>query len=64
LKRWKKTVTEQNEQIAKLSQQVEKAYSQVQDIATKAIESTSQSQSLTKLQQLMAEQTRKQSPET
>jgi hypothetical protein len=59
-----KTVTEQNEQIAKLSQQVEKAYSQVQDIATKAIEGTSQSQSLAKLQQLMAEQARKQSPET
>jgi hypothetical protein len=59
-----KTVTEQNERIAKLSQQVEKAYSQVQDIATKAIEGTSQSQSLTKLQQLLAEQARKQSPET
>jgi hypothetical protein len=59
-----KTVTEQNEHIAKLSQQMEKAYSQVQDIATKAIESTSRSQPLTNLQQLMAEQTRKQSPET
>ncbi len=58
-----KTVAEQNEQIAKLSQQVDKAYGQVQDIATKAIEGTSQSQSLTKLQQLVAEQTRKQSPE-
>jgi uncharacterized coiled-coil protein SlyX len=59
-----KTVTEQDEQIAKLSQQVEKSYSQVQDIATKAIESTSRSQPLANLQQLMAEQTRKQSPET
>ena len=59
-----KTVTEQNEQIAKLSQQVEKSYSQVQDIAIKAIEGTSRSQPLTNLQQLMAEQTRKQSPET
>ena len=59
-----KTVTEQNEQIAKLSQQVEKSYSQVQDIATKAIEGTSRSQSLTNLQQLMAEQARKQSQET
>ena len=58
-----KTVAEQNEQIAKLSQQVEKAYSQVQDIAIKAIEGTSRSQPLTSLQQLMAEQTRKQSPE-
>ncbi len=59
-----KTVTEQNEQIAKLSQQVEKAYGQVQDIAIKAIEGTSHSQPLTNLQQLMAEQARKQSPET
>jgi hypothetical protein len=59
-----KTVTEQNEQIAKLSQQVEKAYSQVQDIAVKAIEGTSRSQPLANLQQLMAEQTRKQSQET
>ncbi len=59
-----KTVTEQNEQIAKLSQQVEKAYSQVQDIAIKAIEGTSRSQPVANLQQLMAEQARKQSPET
>ena len=59
-----KTVTEQNEQIAKLSQQVEKSYSQVQDIAIRAIEGTSRSQPLANLQQLMAEQTRKQSPET
>ena len=59
-----KTVTEQNEQIAKLSQQVEKSYSQVQDIAIKAIEGTSRSQPLANLQQLMAEQARKQSPET
>ncbi len=59
-----KTVTEQNGQIAKLSQQVEKAYGQVQDIAIKAIEGTSHSQPLTNLQQLMAEQARKQSPET
>ena len=35
-----KTVAEQNGQIARLSQQVEKAYSQVQDIATKAIGSS------------------------
>jgi hypothetical protein len=59
-----KTVTEQNEHIAKLSQQVEKSYSQVQDIAIKAIEGTSRSQPLLNLQQLMAEQARKQSPET
>lgn len=59
-----KTVAEQNELIAKLSQQVDKAYGQVQDIATKAIEGTSHSQSLTNLQRLMAEQARKQSQET
>ena len=59
-----KTVSEQAEQIAKLSQQVEKSYNQVQDIATKAIEGTSRSQSLTSLQQLMAEQARQQSPGT
>ncbi len=59
-----KTVAEQNGQIAKLSQQVEKAYSQVQDIAVKAIEGTSRSQPVTDLQQLLAEQARKQSPET
>lgn len=58
-----KTVNEQNEQLAKLSQQAEKAYSQVQDIAVKAIEGTSHSQSLAQLQQLLAEQTRKPSPE-
>lgn len=58
-----KTVTEQNGQIAKLSQQVEKAYSQVQDIAIKAIEGTSRSQPLANLQQLVAEQARRQSPE-
>jgi hypothetical protein len=58
-----KTVAEQNEQIAKLTQQVDKAYGQVQDIATKAIEGTSRSQPLANLQQLMAEQARKQSQE-
>ena len=59
-----KTAAEQNEQIAKLSQQVDKAYGQVQDIAIKAIEGTSRSQPVANLQQLLAEQTRKQSPET
>jgi hypothetical protein len=58
-----KTVKEQSEQIAKLSQQVEKAYSQVQDIAVKAIEGTSHTQPVTNLQQLMAEQARKPLPE-
>jgi phage-related minor tail protein len=58
-----KTAKEQQEQLAKLSQQSEKAYGQVQEIAVKAIEGTSHFQSLTSLQQLVAEQTRKQSQE-
>lgn len=58
-----KTVREQNEQITKLSQQAEKAYGQVQDIAVKAIEGTSQFKSLTSLQQFLTEQARKQSQE-
>ena len=58
-----KTVKEQNEQITRLSQQVEKSYSQVQDIAVKAIEGTSHTQPPTNLQQLMAEQVRKPLPE-
>ena len=57
------TVKEQNERIAILTQQAEKAYSQVQDIAVRAIEAPAQSQSLTNLQQLIAEQTRKQAQE-
>lgn len=55
-----KTVKEQNEQIAKLSQQAEKAYTQVQDIAMKAIEGSSSFKTLTSLEQLVSEQTRKQ----
>ncbi|MBW2552539.1 MAG: hypothetical protein JRE20_00210 [Deltaproteobacteria bacterium] len=58
-----KTVKEQSEQIAHLSQQSEKAYQKVQDIAVKAIEGSSNFKSLTSLQQLMTEQTRKQSQE-
>ncbi len=56
-----KTVKEQSDQIAKLSQQLEKAYQKVQDIAVKAVEGSSNLKSLTSLQQLMTEQTRKQS---
>jgi hypothetical protein len=58
-----KTVREQTEQVARLSQQAEKAYGQVQDIAVKAIEGSSHSQSFASLQQLMAEQARKPSQE-
>jgi len=58
-----KTVKEQSDQIAHISQQLEKAYQKVQDIAVKAIEGSSNYKSLTSLQQLMTEQTRKQSQE-
>ena len=49
------TVKEQNEQIARLSQQAEKAYSQVQDIAVKAIEGPSGHWALASLQAPAAE---------
>jgi chromosome segregation ATPase len=58
-----KTVKKQAEQLARLAQQAEKAYGQVQDIAVKAIEGSSHFQSFASLQQLVAEQTRKPSPE-
>jgi hypothetical protein len=58
-----KTVKEQSEQIAKLSGQLEQAYQKVQDIAVKAIEGSSNLRSLAGLQQLVAEQTAKQSQE-
>src|SRR5437016_5723634 len=53
------TAKEQSAQILKFSQQAEKAYSQVQDIAVQAIEGSSNFKSLTSLQQLLAEQGRK-----
>jgi hypothetical protein len=54
-----KSVKEQNEQIAKLSQQLEKAYQQVQEIAVKTIEGSSTIKSLANLQQWISEQARK-----
>ena len=54
-----KTVKEQSEQIAKLSQQLEKAYQQVQEIAVKTIEGSSTIKSFANLQQWISEQTRK-----
>jgi hypothetical protein len=56
------TVKEQNEQIARLSQQLEKAYSQIQEIALKTIEGSSATRSLENLQQFISE-SRKQSQE-
>jgi hypothetical protein len=54
-----KTVKEQSEQIAKLTQQLEKAYQQVQEIAVKTIEGSSTIKSIANLQQWISEQTRK-----
>jgi hypothetical protein len=53
------TVKEQNEQLKRLTQQAEKAYAQVQDIAVKAIDGSAGLKSLNSLQQLLAEQSRK-----
>ena len=58
-----KTVKEQSERIVKLNQQLEKAYQQVQDIAVKTIEGTSNIKSFVNLQQWITEQTRKPSQE-
>lgn len=53
------TVKEQAEQLGKLSQQSERAYGQMQEIAVRAIEGSSGAKSLANLQQLLAEQARK-----
>lgn len=53
-------VKEQSEQIVRLSQQLEKAYGQVQDIAVRTVEGSSHSKSLGGL---MTDQTRKQALE-
>lgn len=57
------TVKEQAAQLSKLTQQAEKAYTQVQDIAVKAIEGSANFRSLTSLQQLLSDQGRKQGQE-
>jgi len=56
-------VKEQSETIAKLAQQHEKAYSQVQEIAIRAVEGSSGAKALSSLQQLLVEQGRGQSQE-
>ncbi len=60
---FEKTVKEQGEQIAKVSGQLEQAYQKVQDIAVKTVEGSSNLKSFAGLQQLINEQTRKQSLE-
>ncbi len=57
IKSFEQTVKQQSEQITSLSQQLEKAYQKIQDIAVKTVEG----KSLSSLQGLLAEQTRKQS---
>ena len=52
-------VAEQAEQITRLEQQAEKAYSQIQEIAVRAIEGSASTKQLANLQQLLAEQARK-----
>ena len=52
-------VAEQNDQLNKLSQRLEKAYGQVQEIAVRAIEGSGISKSLASLQQLLSEQTKR-----
>ncbi len=54
-----KLAKEQGDQIAKLGQQFEKAYQQVQDFAVKTIEVASSAKSLASLQQWLGEQIRK-----
>ena len=58
-----KTLREQSGQIANLSGQLEKAYQKVQDIAVKSVEGSSNLKSLSSLQQLVSEQSRRQSQE-
>ena len=54
-----RTIQEQAEQLARLEQQAEKAYAQVQEIAVRAIEGSASTKQLANLQQLFAEQVRK-----
>jgi hypothetical protein len=56
-----RTVKEQTEQITRLEQQAEKSYSQIQEIAVRAIEGSSSTKQLANLQQLLTEQVRKSS---
>jgi hypothetical protein len=56
-----RTVQEQAEQLARLEQQAEKAYSQVQEIAVRAIEGSASTKQLANLQQLFSDQVRKSS---
>ncbi len=63
IKALEENAAEQAKQLAKLSQQLEKAYSQVQDVAVKAIDGSTSFKALSNLQQLVTEQSRKQPQE-
>lgn len=54
------TVKEQRDQITKLSQQVDKSYQKVEEMAVKALETSSSAQSVAGLQQMITEQGRRQ----
>jgi hypothetical protein len=56
-------VAEQAERLAKVLGQAEKAYAQVQEIAVRAIEGSASAKQLAHLQQLLADQGRKPTPE-
>ena len=56
-------VKEQSERIARFTQQLEKSYLQVEGIALKAVESSSEARSVANLRQLVSEQSKKQSQE-
>ena len=58
-----RTVQDQAEQLIRLGQQAEKAYAQVQEIAVRAIEGSANTKQLAHLQQLLADQAHKSSPE-
>jgi chromosome segregation ATPase len=53
------TVADQAKQLAAVSQKIEKAYAQVQEIAVRAIEGSANAKMIGNLQQLLSEQTRK-----
>ena len=58
-----KTGKEQADQLAKLAAQLEKAYQKIEDVAVKTIEGSAQTRAYANLQQLVADQLKKQAPE-
>jgi hypothetical protein len=56
------TIKEQNQQVAKLSAQLEKSYGQVQDIAVKAVEGSAGKVNIAAVGEMMKDQARKTEP--